>query len=77
MVEVFKTNVGECDEADILLYHIHNAFVDYKANFDLIDCDKILRVECLSDPIQSALIIDILNGLGYNAEVLPDEVLYI
>jgi len=45
MIEVFKTNVKETVHAkeivDILLEH----FPDNKINFDLHDCDKILRVE--------------------------------
>ena len=46
MVEVFRTNVKQRDHANILISQIHKAFPDYKANFDLEDCDKILRVDC-------------------------------
>lgn len=45
MIEVFKTNVEESAHAkrivDLLLEH----FPGNKINFDLHDCDKILRVE--------------------------------
>lgn len=45
MIEVFKTNIEETLQAkkivDLLLEH----FPDNKINFDLHDCDKILRVE--------------------------------
>jgi len=45
MIEVFKTNVEEMAQAkriiDLLLEH----FPGHKINFDLHDCDKVLRVE--------------------------------
>ena len=45
MVEVFKTNVKQRGEAKRLIQHIRQHFPSYKINFDLSDCDKILRVE--------------------------------
>ena len=44
MVEVFKTNVEDPGLADLLISHIHQTLPDYQANFDLEDCDKILRI---------------------------------
>lgn len=51
MVEVFKTNVEESVHACMLVDQIHKTFKNYKANFDLEDCDKILRVECTTGDI--------------------------
>jgi len=45
MVEVFKTNVKYQDHAKMLIDQIQKIFIDYKVNFDLEDCDKILRIE--------------------------------
>ena len=45
MVEVFKTNVTRMGKAKILIQTIKKHFPNYKTNFDLSDCDKILRVE--------------------------------
>jgi hypothetical protein len=45
MVEVFKTNVQESCEADKLVHILLRHFPDCKINFDLEDCDKVLRVE--------------------------------
>ncbi len=74
MVEVFKTNV-ECEEhASMLLKKIHEEFEGYQANFDLEDCDNILRVETNSDYVQVSLLITLLNNFKFNAEVLPDVV---
>ncbi len=74
MVEVFRTNVGGEAKASMVLDQIHRAFADYKANFDLEDCDKILRVKCVKGEINSHLVIDLLKTFGCQAEVLPDEV---
>lgn len=73
MVEVFKTNVKDWDHANMLLDQIHKTFGDYKANFDLEDCDKILRVKCATGLIESSLLINLLKDFGFNAEVLPDD----
>jgi DNA replicative helicase MCM subunit Mcm2 (Cdc46/Mcm family) len=45
MIEVFTTNVKEQCEADKLLVLLQQHFSASKINFDLHDCDKILRVE--------------------------------
>lgn len=74
MVEVFKTDVSNRDDANMLINHIHKACIDYKANFDLEDCDKILRVKCTTGYVQPILLINLLKGFGFNAAVLPDEV---
>ncbi len=78
MVEVFKTNVKNAEEARMLVARIEEEF-DYRANFDLEDCDRILRVECTEGIIQSTTLIHLLKGLGFNAEVLedpfPDEII--
>ena len=72
MVEVFKTNVKERHHANMLIDHIHRIFNDYKANFDLDDCDNILRVKNTSGIIQSSCLVDLLKRLGFDAEPLPD-----
>lgn len=73
MVEVFKTNVNDEGAANSLLDKIHNTFDDHKANFDLQDCDKILRVRCLKGPVQSHYIMNIVKDEGWYAEILPDD----
>ena len=73
MVEVFKTNVQEEQHAKLLIEEIHRSFVNYRATFDLQDCDKILRVECHNDFVQTSTIINILLEYGYFAEVLQES----
>ena len=46
MIEVFKTNISNGEEASRLMVEIKKAFAGYKVNFDLSDCDRILRVVC-------------------------------
>ena len=72
MIEVFKTNVQDWGHAERLLDQIHKVHLDYRASFDLEDCDKILRVECATRLIQPAWLIDLLRDFGYQAEVLED-----
>ncbi|MFO7826340.1 MAG: hypothetical protein R6V72_20560 [Cyclobacterium sp.] len=73
MVEVFKTNVNNPKNAKSLVDIIHGHFPAYKANFDLEDCDNILRVECTGTQPDAVCIIEVLERTGYQAEVLPDE----
>lgn len=73
MVEVFRTNVKDPDHAKMLVDQIHAMFRAYTANFDLEDCDKILRVVSSDRFIQTSLLMDLLNNHGFHAEVLPDD----
>jgi hypothetical protein len=72
MVEVFKTNVKDRKYSLLLLAQIHNTFTNYKANFDLDDCDKILRVECADGIVEATLIIELVRQSGFHAEILED-----
>jgi len=45
MVEAFKTNVQKKAQSKMLLCILSEAFPSFKINFDLSDCDKVLRVE--------------------------------
>lgn len=73
MIEVFKTNVEHGDHARLLIDEIKKLHNDYEVNFDLDDCDSILRVKS-SVVIQTASLIELLQHLGFEASVLPDEI---
>ena len=73
MIEVFKTNVECPDQAMMLIDQIHKNFADYKANFDLHDCDNILRVKTATKRIEPESLISFIKHFGFHAEVLPDE----
>ena len=72
MIEVFKTNVCHPDHANMLIEQIHRTFMEYKANFDLEDCDRILRVKSATGQVQPSLLIGLLRDYGFQAEVLPE-----
>ncbi len=72
MVEVYSTNVKDCKQADFLLTQLGIRFPTYEINFDLEDCDNILRVESVLDMIDVFQVIALLNESGFTAEVLSD-----
>ena len=74
MIEIFRTNVTTREEAEIIVNKIHAAFPGSLPNFDLEDCDRILRVDSKGTVFAIDEIIQLLNLLGFEAEVLPDEV---
>ena len=45
MIYVFKTSVKSKAQIKKLKPHLDSSFQDIKWNFDLEDCDKILRIE--------------------------------
>ena len=45
IVEVFKTDVQEISQANHMIALLHQQFPGTKINFDLEDCDKVLRIE--------------------------------
>ena len=73
MVEVFKTDVTSPDQARKILVEIRSSFADLDGNFDLQDCDNILRVTSRSANIYPNLVIELLARIGHHAEVLTDE----
>lgn len=68
IVEVFKTNVEEIESSEILIRKVLDHFPGSLVNFDMEDCDKILRVE--AKRVIPERIIEILNAHGYTCEVL-------
>ena len=74
MVEIFKTNVTDPKLAKSALRALGAQFAGCHANFDLDDCDHILRVEFPGDPVPAQMVIAVLNAFGATAEVLDDIV---
>ncbi len=73
MIEIFKTNVGNAGHAKQLVRMIHEHFSHLKANFDLEDCDRILRVKFNGTSLNVEVVISFLETLGVHAEILQDE----
>ena len=68
MVEIFKTNMQHSELAEQLASILRDRFAFSKINFDLQDCDKILRVE--GSQICVETVIEILSTHGLECEVL-------
>ena len=68
MVEVFKTNVHRVEMADQLVSTLLVHFPFSMINFDLEDCDKILRIE--DKEVCAESIIELMNLKGFACEVL-------
>lgn len=73
MVEVFKTTVSDAYYAQLLVQRVHKRFPHYRANFDLTDCDRILRIET-AGKVDIPGVAQIIRTFGYQAEVLSDEI---
>ena len=68
MVEVFKTNVQKKTQSKMLLNILSDAFPSLKINFDLSDCDKVLRVE--GDNMEALRIMILVKEYGFTCEIL-------
>lgn len=68
MVEVFKTDVYEEEKSIIIVQKLLQYFPENKINFDLEDCDKILRIE--GENILPGRIMELLNEEGHECEIL-------
>ena len=68
MVEVFKTNVQKKSQSKMLLCVLSEAFPSFKINFDLTDCDKVLRVE--GDDMETVRVMILVKEHGFNCEIL-------
>lgn len=72
MIEVFRTTVDDEKQVGFLLGCLDKELPGHKINFDLEDCDNVLRVENKSDTMDVKAIVDCLRSYGFVAEVLPD-----
>jgi hypothetical protein len=68
MVEVFKTNVQKKVQSKMLLSILSEAHPSLKINFDLADCDKVLRVE--GDNIEALIIKILVKEYSFTCERL-------
>jgi hypothetical protein len=67
MIEVFKTNVREQVQAEMILSALVNSFPTIKPNFDLEDCDHVLRIE---GEFIATEVIKFIRAKGHFCEVL-------
>jgi len=67
MVEVFRTNIDDRFVAEEIRQLLLDRLPDCKVNFDLEDCDKVLRIEGI---VSSAAVIELVKEHKYLCEVL-------
>jgi len=70
MIAVFKTSVNSEKDIQILKPHLNELLQLAKWNFDLEDCDNILRIDSPTE--QSAAIVKLLHAIGFDCEELAD-----
>ncbi|MGN6165463.1 MAG: hypothetical protein ACTHOF_13080 [Flavisolibacter sp.] len=68
MVEVFKTNVQEATEAQSIVAMLLQHFPDSKINFDLHDCDKVLRME--GEDFENKKVVSLVTQKGFTCTLL-------
>jgi hypothetical protein len=68
MVEVFRTNVQKKAQSKKLICILSKAYPSFKINFDLSDCDKVLRVE--GENMEASIIMIFVKEHGFTCEVL-------
>jgi hypothetical protein len=71
MVEVFKTDIHTESQAKEVLAELNLLIPSAIINFDLNDCDRILRVESEEDITNRVLIFS--KKSGFFCQVLDDE----
>ena len=70
MISVFKTNVSTSSDVKVLQPLLDKYLKNAKWNFDLEDCDKILRIDSQAEILYTT--IRLLQDNGYDCEELPD-----
>lgn len=73
MVEVFKTNIGCQAHALAIGNFLQDFFQGYLVNFDLDDCDRIMRIRSLHSTVDSGRVCRLVLAMGFEASVLSDD----
>ena len=69
-VEVFKTNVVHKRAAKTIIEQIGMHQPKYKCNFDLDDCDKVLRIENQGGDVDAQFVFQILEKNNHKGSIL-------
>lgn len=68
MIEVFKTDIKNKTQANAIIKALKLRFPASDFNFDLNDCDKILRID--SNQNITSGVVEVLNSQGFICGVL-------
>lgn len=67
-VEIFRTDVNDGSNAEKIITFFLAIYPNYKINFDLEDCENILRFETNKQKVESEEIINYMVKLGHVCE---------
>lgn len=73
MIEIYKTNIEKRKTAKRVRKVLRQRFPNLLIDFDLEDCDKILRVENPEGNFDADLILDQVLKMGFFIDVLADK----
>ncbi len=71
IVKVFKTDVRDQQAARQIVLFLQKTFIHCRVNFDLDDCDNILRIESGQDLVSEEEIRSLVEKWGFYCEPLP------
>lgn len=66
MISIYKTNIENSSQIQLLKKELDTLLGEENWNFDLDDCDRILRVDTQNNI--SKLVIEKLNTMGFDCE---------
>jgi len=70
LVQVFKTNVDQAETAALLAASLLGNPEVRCVNFDLDDCDRVLRIELNTPAFDRGVVINLLRKEGFACEKL-------
>ena len=71
-IQVFRTDVSDLDVAVNIVLLLEGCYAHCRVNFDLEDCDRILRIESAEYSIEETAVQWLVAGYGYHCEPLPE-----
>jgi hypothetical protein len=72
IVKVFKTDVQDPAAASRIIQYLLQSFSQWRINFDLDDCDRILRIESQLGAIEELEVQLLVTICGHHCEPLQD-----
>jgi hypothetical protein len=72
MIEIFRTNVTKKSVSKRVKSKLLEVIPTAAINFDLQDCDRILRVQNEEQNFDAQQVIELVGTMGFDCEVLKD-----
>lgn len=72
-IAVYKTDIDTKEAAEPIISSIQHQIGECEVNFDLEDCDKVLRVVSLNGPVDKSTLENIFKRFGHRTEPVPQH----